>query len=223
LSIQNDEPIVLNDEALFNKVVVRRRGGFCYELNGLFSALLRKLGFEVVKLSASVSRGREEYTADFAHMTLMVTLDEPWLVEVGFGATFRYPLRLDNSGEQREEGASYRIVADGHYRTLQERKPGGDWMPHYRFTLTPYEYPAFEAMCHYQQYSPESHFRQGRVVSRITPDGRITLSDANGLMFIKSWLDGRREEQALSSEVEFQQILQKHFGIQHQMNEPVNP
>lgn len=210
LSIHWDEPVVLEDGALFDKVVNRRRGGFCYELNGLYSALLRELGFEVVKLSAAVSRGREAYTPDFAHMTLVVSLEERWLVEVGFGATFREPLRLDERGEQVQAGAVYRIDVDGEMHTLFERKHGGEWTPHYRFTLTPYEYSDFAEMCHFQQYSPESHFRQGRVCSRITEDGRITLSE---LLFIQTWLDGRREERPLDNEAAFDEILQTQFGI----------
>lgn len=211
LSIHWNEPIVLDDNALFDKVVNRRRGGFCYELNGLFAALLRELGFEVVKLSAAVSREREVYTSDFAHMTLMVSLEERWLVEVGFGATFRKPLRLDERGIQAETGASYRIDIEGNFHTLYEQKHGGEWNPHYRFTLAPFEYPDFAEMCHFQQYSPESHFRQGRVCSRITEDGRITLSE---LLFIQTWLDGRREEQPLENEAAFTRVLQEHFGIE---------
>jgi N-hydroxyarylamine O-acetyltransferase len=211
LSIHWDEPVVLDDAALFDKVVKRRRGGFCYELNGLFAALLRELGFEVVKLSAAVAREREVYTPDFAHMTLMVSLEERWLVEVGFGASFREPLRLDERGERVQDGASYRIDNEGNFHTLYERKLGGEWKPHYRFTLAPYEYPDFAEMCHFQQYSPESHFRQGRVCSRITEDGRITLSE---LLFIQTWLDGRREEQTLENEEAFNEVLQEHFGIE---------
>src|ERR1051325_2319757 len=82
LSIHAREPIVLNDEALFQKIVVRRRGGFCYELNGLFAALLRALGFEVAMLSAGVMGASGEFSPEFDHMALMVTLGERWLVDV---------------------------------------------------------------------------------------------------------------------------------------------
>lgn len=219
LSIHMDEPIVLDDELLFDKVVNRRRGGFCYELNGLFSTLLRGLGYNVVMLAAKVARDREEYTPDFAHMTLLVSLEERWLVEVGFGATFRQPLLLDEPNEQMQAGASYRIVPDGRFYTLFERKIGGEREAQYRFTLHPYEYADFAEMCHFQQYSPESHFRRGRVCSRITPDGRITLSELN---FITSWLDGRREELVLNNENEFHQLLQAQFGIHLRGNENIN-
>ena len=98
LSIHAHEPIVLDDEALFTKIVTKRRGGFCYEANGLFAALLRELGFDVVMLSAGVANAEGGFGPDFDHMALMVTLDERWLVDVGFGDSFREPLLLDERG-----------------------------------------------------------------------------------------------------------------------------
>src|SRR5262249_19643128 len=95
LSIHAGEPIVLEEAALFGKIVERRRGGFCYEANGLFAALLRALGFQVAMLSAGVANAKGEFGPDFDHMTLMVTLAERWLVDVGFGESFMEPLLLD--------------------------------------------------------------------------------------------------------------------------------
>src|SRR4029079_18755156 len=89
LSIHSNEPIVLEDEALFEKVVERRRGGFCYELNGLFAALLRALGFKVEMVSAGVATADGGFSPDFSHMTLLVELDQRWLVDVAFGDSFR--------------------------------------------------------------------------------------------------------------------------------------
>jgi len=100
LSIHAGEEIVLADQALFAKIVERRRGGFCYELNGLFTALLRALGFEVAMLSAAVVNAAGELGPDFDHMTLLVTLAERWLVDVGFGESFREPLLVDARTEQ---------------------------------------------------------------------------------------------------------------------------
>jgi arylamine N-acetyltransferase len=79
LSIHSKQPIVLEDNALFTKIVEHRRGGFCYEANGLFAALLRALGFEVTMLSAGVANASGGFGPDFDHMALMVTLDKRWL------------------------------------------------------------------------------------------------------------------------------------------------
>jgi N-hydroxyarylamine O-acetyltransferase len=102
LSIHARQPIVLDDDALFEKIVRRRRGGFCYEANGLFAALLRALGFDVKKLSAGVAKPEGGFGPDFDHMTLMGAIDERWLIDVGFGDSFREPLLIDERGEQRQ-------------------------------------------------------------------------------------------------------------------------
>ena len=210
LSIHWGEPIVLADDALFEKVVERRRGGFCFELNGLFAALLRDLGFEVVMLSARVARGEGSYTPEFDHMTLMVSLAERWLVDVGFGDTFREPLRLDDRSAQVQNGRAYLIAPDDDYLILKERQHGDEWQAQYRFNLQPYQYPDYVERCHYHQTSPESHFRQRRICTRATPKGRLTLSE---LRFITTTLSGERQERLLPNEEEYGKMLAKHFGI----------
>ena len=124
LSIHSGEPIVLEDQALFEKIVERRRGGFCYELNGLFAALLRSLGFKVEMLSAGVANSEGEFGPDFDHMALLVTLEKRWLADVGFGDSFREPLLLDEREIQIQGERAYRIVPDGAYLILSQRESG---------------------------------------------------------------------------------------------------
>ena len=114
LSIHAKEPIVLEDEALFIKIVERRRGGFCYECNGLFAALLRALGFNVRMLSAEVANAAGVFGPAFDHMTLMVSLEQRWLVDVGFGDSFREPLRLDEQHEQLQGRRAYCKIGRAH-------------------------------------------------------------------------------------------------------------
>jgi len=211
LSIHAGEPIVLEDEALFTKIVGHRRGGFCYEANGLFAALLRALGFDVVMLSAGVANAEGGFGPDFDHMALMVTLEKRWLVDVGFGDSFREPLLLDERGEQVQDGRAYRILPDGPYLLLMRREGEGEWEAQYRFTLRPHGYADYAEMCHYHQTSPQSHFTRGRVCSRATEQGRVTLS---GMRFIKTSKDGGRQERALTSAEEYAAILLEHFGIE---------
>ena len=210
LSIHWNEPIVLNDGALFDKIVTRRRGGFCYELNGLFAVLLRESGFQVTMLSAEVM-GSDGFGPPFDHMALMVSgpLPERWLVDVGFGNSFRKPLLLDYRGEQTDGERTYRIDAEGDLLTLWQREGMGEWKAQYRFRLEPYEYADYAEMCHYHQTSPESHFTQRRVCTVATAQGRITLSD---LRFITTE-NGRRQEQTLEDEAEFVRVLHSRFGI----------
>ena len=210
LSIHTGEPIVLADDALFTKIVERRRGGFCYELNGLFAALLRALGFDVTMLSAEVANELGGFSEPFDHMTLMVTLEQRWLVEVGFGDCFIEPLLLDESAEQVEGRRTYRIVPDGDYLILEQREDGA-WTPQYRFKLDPYNYNDFAAMCRYHQTSPQSHFTQKRICSRLTPErGRITLSDMH---LIETSMDGQRRERTVPNEQEYNRVLRESFGI----------
>lgn len=210
LSIHAHQPIVLDDESLFDKVVARRRGGFCYELNGIFAALLRALGFQVAMLSAGVARPDGTFGPDFDHMALQVDLEERWLADVGFGDSFRDPLRLDERGEQPEGTRTFRIDEDGdHLLLLRRDGPGEPWQPQYRFTLQPYEYPDYAGMCHFHQTSPESHFTKQTVCSLATPDGRVTLS---GTKLIAT-RGGERQERVLGSEEERASVLHELFGV----------
>jgi N-hydroxyarylamine O-acetyltransferase len=209
LSIHAGEPIVLEDEALFRKIVHRRRGGFCYELNGVFAGLLRALGFEVAMLSAQVANDDGGFSRDFDHMTLMVTLEQRWLADVGFGDSFVEPLLLDRRDAQMHRDHAYRIVADADWLILQRAENGGEWKSQYRFTLKPYQYADYAEMCTYHQTSPLSHFTKGRICSRLTPQGRISLSD---MRLITTEMAERRERAAATQE-EYEGMLREFFGV----------
>ena len=210
LSIHAGQPIVLEDEALFTKIVERRRGGFCYEANGLFAALLRALGFDVVMLSAGVANGEGEFGPDFDHMTLMVSLEQRLLVDVGFGDSFLEPLLLDEQGEQAQGSRAYRILSDGAHLILMQRDEGNEWKAQYRFTLRGHTYADYAEMCRYHQTSPQSHFTKARICSRATPEGRITLSE---MRLITTSQSGGRQERTLASEEEYADVLRQQFGI----------
>lgn len=209
LSIHANEPILFDEDALFEKIVLRRRGGFCYELNGLFAGLLRQLGFNVTMLSAGVAKSDGGFGPDFDHMTLMVALEDGWLVDVGFGDSFRQPLLIHKRDAQAQGERSYRIDDDGDYLILNESEAAGEWKALYRFTPQPYRLADYTEMCHYHQTSPESHFTQRRICSMATPDGRVTLSD---MRFIET-VDGERRERELKDNAEFAAVLEKYFGV----------
>ncbi len=210
LSIHHGEPIVLADDALYTKIVENGRGGFCYEANGLFAALLRALDFDVAMLSAGVARDDGGFGPDFDHMTLMVTLEQRWLADVGFGDSFREPLLLDERGEQAQGRSAYRLDPDGDQLILTRRDEGDEWKAQYRFTLRPHEYADYAEMCRYHQTSPQSHFTRQSVCSRATEGGRVTLS---GMRLITTSDDGGRQERTLSSEEEYAEALRERFGI----------
>jgi len=210
LSIHAKQPIVLADEALFTKIVERRRGGFCYECNGLFASLLRALGFEVAMLSAEVANADGVFGPPFDHMTLMVSLEQRWLVDVGFGDSFNEPLLLDEPREQLQGSRAYQIVTDGSLFTLRQRIEDGEWKAQYRFNLQPHKYDDYAEMCRYHQTSPQSHFTQARICSLTTAEGRITLSD---MRLITTSTNNEKQERNLTSEAEYATILRECFGI----------
>ena len=209
LDISLARPIEVEETASVSKIVERHRGGFCYELNGAFAALLGALGFRVTLLSARVARASGGYGAEFDHLALRVDLDDPWLADVGFGDSFAEPLRLQPDLEQRQDVGAFRIVVEADSLLMQQRQPDGSWKPEYAFTLTAHRLADFRARCRYHQTSPESSFTQRRICSRLTPEGRITLSERNLIVTT----NGNREERLLASEEEWSAALRQYFEI----------
>jgi N-hydroxyarylamine O-acetyltransferase len=220
LSIHYGQPIILEDAALFDKIVTRKRGGFCYELNGLFTWLLQRLGFQVTLLSAGVAHADGGFGPEYDHLTLLVhdLSGADWLADVGCGDSFRQPLRLEAATEQKEkDGHGYRFVREeqeSEDKTMRDywilqRASGEAWESQYRFTLQPHVLADFTERCHFHQTSPESHFTQKRVCSLATPMGRITLSD---LLLIRT-VQGKRTERLLPSETEYREVLANRFGV----------
>ncbi|WP_141621026.1 arylamine N-acetyltransferase [Myxococcus sp. AB036A] len=211
LDIHLKRPIRLDTDALFEKVVVQRRGGFCYELNGLFARLLTALGHRVTLLSAGVATAPDgsAYGPDFDHLALQVEDEQGrWLADVGFGECFTEPLRLDTHDVQVRSGRAYRLSPEGEDLILWSEKPSG-WEAEYRLSLVPRQLADFEGMCRYHQTSPDSIFTQRRLCTRATPEGRITAKEGT-LVLTRS---GVRTEQPLPDEDALRRALVEHFGV----------
>jgi len=209
LDIARGRKIMIDEEAFVRKVVERRRGGFCYELNGAFATLLRSLGFTVTLLSARAVGKTGIEGPEFDHLCLRVDSQEPWLADVGFGDCFLEPLRLQPGVEQTDPAGTFRIVPKDQRFQLEKLTAEGGWKEQYSFSQQPRSLDEFAGMCHYHQTSPESPFTRKSICSRATPDGRITLADMK-LIVTKN---GERTETALSSEKERKDALREHFGI----------
>jgi len=205
--------ILLDEERLFGKIVQQHRGGFCYELNGLFSLLLKALGFDVTYLSASDANADGSYAPEFDHLVLLIkTPADPisaWLADVGWGDTFRQPLKATTTAEQQQDGRAYWLEALGEQRLLWQREPGGERERQYRFTFHPRRFDEFEPMCRYHQTSPESSFTRRRICTMAIPGGRLTLADSR----LITTLDGRRSERSVSDGEEYNRLLLDLFGI----------
>ena len=202
LSIHLGEPIVLDEQALYGKIIERNRGGFCYELNGAFAALLTALGYRVGLLSARVNGGGH-IGPPLDHMPLRVDLAEPWLVDVGFGRFAHHPLRLDVRDDQPDPEGVFRLVEhDDDVDVLLDGE--------LQFRVDPRNYVLrdFAPTCWWQQTSPDSHFTHSLTCSVLTETGRVTLS---GDRLIET-TNGQRVERVLT-EPEQLTAYQEHFGI----------
>jgi len=217
LDIHLGNPIHIDQGGFYEKIVNRGRGGFCYELNGLFAWLLKELGFEVTLLSARVGDGKGGFSPEFDHLALRVTCPAdpalaavPWLADVGFGECFKTPLRLDHLNHVQDQAGPYvyRIDQKAAYLGLWEKRDGAEWQEQYRFTLKPRRLEEFHAMCQYHQTSPTSHFTRKRICSRVTANGRITLGE-DKLIIRES---GQRVERPVHAH-EYRAILEQQFGI----------
>ena len=211
LDIHRRQEIRIDVARFYEKVVTRRRGGFCFEVNGLFNELLTALGFSTHFISCSVfSHPRNQYAPYFGHVAIIARLEADWLVDVGFGTSFPEPLRLDTEEPQLQEGTCYRLRRLNEEETLLERSDDGrEYLNMYKFRRASYPLTDFAEMCAFHQTSAESPFTQGRLCSLMTPHGRITLTDKAFMETIRR----EKKDTPLEDPSEFEKRLQAHFGI----------
>ncbi|HLQ73171.1 MAG TPA: arylamine N-acetyltransferase [Bacillota bacterium] len=206
LDVMNGVHIPLNIETYYNKVVHHQRGGFCYELNGLFHSLLKALGFDNTLIGCTVNTGNG-WGNEESHASQIVYLDQPYVVDVGFGDSARIPLPL-NGDSQADISGNFRVIKrdDGYYH--KQKEVDGKWQTKFRFLHEPRELADFAEACHYAQTSPNSHFTQRRLVTLATRTGRETLS-ANTLTTTKDDVKTKRE----IAESDIDDVLKNIFGI----------
>ncbi|MDQ0713321.1 N-hydroxyarylamine O-acetyltransferase [Streptomyces luteogriseus] len=227
LSIHLGEEIVLEEKRLLDKVVGARRGGFCYELNGSFGALLAALGYDVALLAARVYGDEGRLGIPYDHLALRVrTVDGgDWLADVGFGAHSHLPLAFGDRGEQKDPGGTFRIVeagpdaagVRGGHGTVEaaDLDVFRDGRAQYRLEVRPRVLGDFVAGAWWHSTSSVSHFTRSLVCSRVTEDGgRITLS---GRRLTVTAADGTREERDLETDEEILGVYRERFGIELDM------
>jgi len=207
LSIHLPEPISLDDDHLLRKIVSRRRGGFCYELNGAFALLLRALGADVALVAARVHAAGRLGPA-FDHLALIVHLADgggPWLADVGFGSHSSYPLLFDSRQEQDDPGGRF-LLADNETGEVDLSKDG---IPQYRIDPRRRALADFGPTCRWHQTSPESRFTQATVCSLLTEEGRVTINDR---VLIRA-RGTSRTQQELPDDGTLLAAYRDHFGI----------
>ena len=191
-----------------SKVVVRRRGGWCFELNGAFAALLEGLGYQVRRLAATVLYGSGAPMP--THLTLEVSLDRPYLVDVGFGDSFIRPLPLDSDGPHDGGIGLFGFIREGDMTTLVSHETDGNIVQHYRFDRTEHDLADFEAASLHLQNTPGLQWTQSRFATRLLDHGpdRVTLLDDH----IKFRRDGVWAEHSVDGS-EWDRLLHEWFDL----------
>jgi len=207
LSIHLAEPISLDEHDLLDKIVRRRRGGFCYELNGAFALLLEALGAQVSRVAARVY-GESGLGPPFDHLALIVRPADgsgPWLADVGFGSHSDYPLLLEARDDQDDPAGVFRL-ADAEAGDIDVLRDG---RPQYRLERRERSLADCVPTCWWQQTSPLSHFTRSTICSRLTPEGRVSIS---GRILIQTRA-GTRAEQQLETDDALLAAYRDHFGV----------
>ncbi len=177
LSIHLDEPIELDPPRLVDKLTDRRRGGFCYELNGAFATLLESLGFEVELRAAGVFVEPGRLSAPLDHLALVVrcpadAAGAAWLADVGFGDSPLRPIRLDSQEPVPDPMGAVDVVPSGD-GAIDLRRAGE---PRYRMEPRARRLRDFVPTCWWHRTSPDSPFTRDTICTRRTDAGRVTLS-----------------------------------------------
>lgn len=214
LDIHWKRRIDLDINEFSEKIIEEKRGGFCYELNGLFNELLNELGFSTKIISARVNIGEKEFGAEYDHLAILTKVNEDeYLVDVGFGEFTADPLKFVLDEEQIDDNGSFLIRKFDEEYFEVVKKDENLWKSQYIFKDIAKEISEFSEMCEFHQTSPKSHFTQGKICSLMTENGRKTLTDKK---FIET-INGKRFETEVTSEEDFGIFLADKFGIKQKI------
>lgn len=201
LDIHLENPISLVPEEVVDKLTIDHRGGFCYELNGAFAALLVSLGYDVDLLEARVFDD-SKLGPRFDHVTICVYLDgAEWLVDVGFGRLIPAPIRIDELGSA---GPFYLAPTETDWIDLVD-----NGTPQYRFNRTPHPLAHFATTCIFHQTSIDSQFTKKTICTLPNDRGKITISGRDLIVTV----DGVKERREISDDDELRVLYKSEFGV----------
>lgn len=204
--------IEIKPESSFDKIVIRNRGGFCYELNNLFFDLLKNLGFNIKLVSARVFDKEKGFGPEFDHMAIIATFqNDQYLADVGFGEFSFYPLKIELDKEQIDpRGIFYMEKYNDEHLLVKKKDSNGDYLPEYLFSEKERKPDEFREMLHFHQTSNQSHFTQKRICSLPLPQGRMTLTDKT----LKSTYQDTIITTELADEATVKKVLKEYFKIE---------
>lgn len=210
LDVQLGTPLTTSVDEAYSKIVERRRGGWCYEMNGLFGWALSKVGFAVTRIAGAVRDDLADSSKLDNHLVLAVTCpgdDTTWLVDVGFGGSHFGPIKLEPTSvvhEPYELGIEQ--LHDGRWRFFERHL---DSESHYDFVARAADESALAAKCNDLQTNPESSFVLNLVAQRRTPTTHRVL---RGRLYLEKSKAGV-VKQRLESAHELVASLEKRFGL----------
>ena len=208
LDIQLGQPLDLDPARIFDKLVIRRRGGWCYENNGLLGWALGQMGFDVQRCTAGVYRRERGDAALGNHLALLVRLEESWLCDLGLGDGLRAPIPLVE-GAHLDGDLCFHLerLADGFWRSTNH--PLGSPST-FDFNPGPADEALFEAQNARLQNDPDSHFVLNAEAIRMTGQGSITLLGR----VLRRIGPGGLHKTLIGSPEELAALLSREFGIQ---------
>jgi N-hydroxyarylamine O-acetyltransferase len=212
LDIMNKKPLSLNTEDLYKKIVLEQHGGVCYELNGLFSHLLKELGFKPYLMAGTVYSGNGAWSLENGHLFIIVPLEnKEYLVDVGFGGNCpRLPVPISGE-EMMDSDEVYRVKRDETEALFYlQKKTDSEWETQYRFEtpLKKWNLDSIHPICVLTETSPESKFNKVYNFSRVTEEGRITLL-GNTLIIV----NGREKTKEKLEEHEIAEAARRYFQL----------
>ncbi len=202
-------PFKLTFEELYAKIVSRQRGGYCYELSGLFSFLLDNLGFDVSIHNAQLFDLQGNCLPKSQHMVLIVKLEKRWIADVGYGNGFLEPLLLDHPHPQIQGHRTFRCIHSDSSYIVQEQI-GMIWHPLYIFTLQEKNLSDFEERNQFHQTNPSSVFFGKRICMVANSNESLELV---GNKFIRTIGAQSETETHFIPEQEIADLLKSAFGI----------
>jgi N-hydroxyarylamine O-acetyltransferase len=210
LDIALGRGIALAPDRLFDKLVTRRRGGYCFEQNGLLLEMLRSMGFEARPLLGRVWLMADE-TPPRTHTLNLVRIDgADYIADVGFGGSYAPPMAL-REGETAEtpDGSRHRLLRDSVHGWMLERDAGAGWAPQYSFTPDEIWPADLEAGNHWTSTRPDTRFTKLRIASRTLPDGFASLVD-RALTVSRM---GKTDVTEVASAADYRRVLAETFAL----------
>jgi N-hydroxyarylamine O-acetyltransferase len=207
LDVQFGRALTIAPAEAFEKIVTRGRGGWCYEMNGLFGAVLEAIGFRVTRLAGAVRRDLQGEAMVGNHLVLKIDLDEPWIADVGFGDGALEPFPLCE-GAIRAGGFDYRLERlDDRWWRFHNHAFGG--AANFDFTEQAADPERLSAQCQWLQSSPESPFLLNATAQRHRP-GEILILRGRTLRHVRP--EGY-DERLIGSVDEYAEILARDFNL----------